>query len=132
MSAATRATRRAYSALTRTLANPRRRVGAEHRVAPTVAAAGALLLAAAVVLAQPEVALTLAPAIALALLLIGGLFPGERVVRRLQARFAARPRRRSRTAAPPRRYGFRPRVGRLLIAFALANRPPPPALVTNA
>lgn len=131
MSAATRATRRAYTALAPTPANPQRRVGAEHRVAPTVAAAGALLLAAAVVLAQPAVVLTLAPALALALLLIGGRFPGERVVRRLQTRFAAKPRGRSRTAAPPRRYGFRPRVGRLLIAFALANRPPPGSLVTN-
>lgn len=89
------------------------------------------MLAAAGVLAQPAVALTLAPALALALLLIGGRFPGERVVRRLQARFAPKPRERSRQAAPPRRYGFRPRVGRLLISFALANRPPPAALVAH-
>lgn len=131
MSAATRSARRACAALTATHVIPRRRVGRARRVAQTVAAAGALLLVAAIVLAQPEVGLMLAPALALALLLIGGRFPGERVVRRLQARFAPKPRERSRQAAPPQRYGFRPRVGRLLIAFALANRPPPASLVTT-
>jgi hypothetical protein len=74
--------------------------------------------------ASPHVALLLSPALVLLVLLSGGLFPGERALERLRARYE-QPRNRplARPTAPPAPMFVR-RTGRL-IAFALAVRPPP-------
>jgi hypothetical protein len=80
--------------------------------------------------------LYLTPAFALGLALLGGWFIGERQIERLRRcveRWHARDRRRApraigRTPASPR---FVARGG-LLIATALANRPPPAAGLISA
>jgi hypothetical protein len=84
-----------------------------------------LVMACALVLARPEFALALSPALALALLIVNGLFPAEEAIERLRSRLAARPVVET-SRAPSRSRPVRPaRCRRQLIAFALANRPPP-------
>jgi hypothetical protein len=94
-----------------------------------VLVAACVLAVLAPALAEPGLALALAPAFLLLAALAFGHFPGEQLIERLAvARRALRRRRPCSLAArrrPERSYS---RVGRLL-AFALAVRPPPaPAL----
>lgn len=84
------------------------------------AAAGWLLAPAAMLMAAPTLALTLA--------LIAGWMPGEATIARWRTRGTrSRPRRANGPApvaaahASARRPG-----GRIVICFSLANRPPPP------
>jgi hypothetical protein len=73
--------------------------------------------------------LFLAPALLIAIPLLGGRYLGEEMIARFVAR-RARPRRRSATprrTAPPVPATWLPR-GTRLIAFGLAKRPPPALL----
>jgi hypothetical protein len=92
---------------------------------PALALGAVLLVALASV--DPAV-LCVLPALALPLLLTLRRYPGERILAR---RAPAVPRRRSTASAdaPSTRFVIcRPR-GRLLLAFSLAVRPPPAALL---
>lgn len=75
--------------------------------------------------------LFIAPALLIAIPLLGGRYIGEELIIRLAGR-KARPRRRSASAlgrhAPSVPGAWRPRGARL-IAFSLAKRPPPPRLL---
>lgn len=77
--------------------------------------------------------LFMAPALLIAIPLIGGLYIGEELIVKLAAR-RARPRRRTATASPrplsPAPQSWQPR-GTRLIAFSLAKRPPPARLLTQ-
>jgi hypothetical protein len=75
----------------------------------------------------PHVALLLAPAVALVLFLLFGLYPGEDLIERLRAR--RRPARLRAALRVGRPVGA-PRVRRVggAFAFALAMRPPPAVL----
>jgi len=89
-------------------------------------ALGAVLLAA-LASVDPAV-LCVLPALALALLLTLRRYPGERILAR-RAPVALRRRSAASAGAPPTRFVIcRPR-GRLLLAFSLAVRPPPAALL---
>lgn len=73
-----------------------------------------------------EIILALVPLLLLVSSLLLGHYPGCDTIVRLAERFAPRPRslaarHQPRPAAPP----FRTASGGLLIAFALAQRPPP-------
>jgi hypothetical protein len=72
-----------------------------------------------------EGCLYLAPALALAALLLGGKYPGERLIERLGR--SRQPRPANCHGSPRPRRPREPRVpsGGLLIAFALAGRAPP-------
>ncbi len=75
--------------------------------------------------------LCLAPALALASLLFVRRYPGERVLMLLTARSGPRrPRAAVSLPSPPRPAMGVPRGG-LLMAFALAVRPPPRVLLTS-
>ena len=75
--------------------------------------------------------LCLAPALALSSMLLVRRYPGERVLVRLAVRRARRrPRARIPLPSAPRRAACVPRGG-LLMAFALAVRPPPRAPLTS-
>ncbi len=72
--------------------------------------------------------LCLAPALALTAVLFARCYPGERLLIALAAGRPSRPQRALRSAGRSRSRGFArvPRGG-LLLGFALAVRPPPPA-----
>jgi hypothetical protein len=72
------------------------------------------------------VALTLAPAVALLVLLAHGIAPGERLIERLRRRFVGR-RPRAAVSLVARRLRLVVRRAGRLIAAALAMRPPPAA-----
>jgi hypothetical protein len=77
--------------------------------------------------------LFLAPALLIAIPLLGGRYLGEEMIARFVAR-RGRPRRRSmapRRAAPPVPATWLPR-GTRLIAFGLAKRPPPALLAQQS
>jgi hypothetical protein len=89
-----------------------------------LAFAGMLGLVALAGLAEPGLALTLAPALALLAMFSFGFRPGEALIERLRARFSPpRGRRAASTPRPRLALVVRP-TGRLL-ACALAMRPPP-------
>jgi len=79
----------------------------------------------ATTLVAPRLVLLFAPALVLALMLVLGRFPGERVVHRLRARRRA-PAARSRpeSVSLPRPL-LRVRQAGVTLAFSLAMRPPP-------
>jgi hypothetical protein len=85
-------------------------------------------LAAVVLLAifGVGVALTLTPAVALLVLLVHGIAPGERLIDRLRRRYEGPRPRVAASPCPPRLRLVVRRAGRL-IAAALAMRPPPAA-----
>jgi hypothetical protein len=93
--------------------------------AATVAASG-LLLALAHVSGQLALLLPAVPLLLLLVSLLAGFYPGCDVIVRLAERAAAAPRRSDaesrRRPIPPRSHAIR---GGLLIAFGLAQRPPP-------
>ncbi len=95
-----------------------------------LASLAALVLVGAIDPLQSGV-LTMAPALALAAMMLARPYPGERAIARLRAR---RSRRRRRFAAPvlarPRAVAGMVRGGRL-IAAALAGRAPPAALASR-
>lgn len=76
--------------------------------------------------------LCLAPALALAIALLARRYPGERLLTALAARHRAR-RRPALTASDPTLAHVHARVprGGLLMAFALAVRPPPAAALSS-
>lgn len=76
-----------------------------------------------------DVLLFLAPALLIAIPLLGGRYVGEELIAKLAAK-RARPRRASAPApvAPAAPRNWRPR-GASLLAFSLAKRPPPPRLL---
>jgi hypothetical protein len=77
-----------------------------------------------------DVLLFMAPALLIAIPLLGGHYVGEELIVKLAARRVGRPPRRLRfiPQAPPNRLAWLPR-GTRLIAFSLAKRPPPAALL---
>jgi hypothetical protein len=90
-----------------------------------IAVAAAIVLVALAWVAVPAAVLTAAPALALALALVAGWMPGEAAIARWRSLHTrTRPRRAgARTGAPhtsPARA-----CSRIVICFALANRPPP-------
>jgi hypothetical protein len=95
-------------------------------VVPLLAAAA--LLCCLALGGGAEGLLCLAPALALACLLLARRYPGERLLRRLATRTHRTRRARAGLAARLRAGGARhmPRGG-LLMGFSLAVRPPPPA-----
>jgi len=94
-----------------------------------LAALAALALAGAVDPLQGG-ALTMLPALALALMMLTRPYLGERVIARLRLRSARRPREHGARARHPRRCAPVARGGRL-IAVALAGRAPPLALASR-
>lgn len=74
-----------------------------------------------------EIALALLPLTLLLVSLLLGLYPGCDAILRLSERIAARRlrRRRARRAARPHAHRSHAASGGLLIAFGLAQRPPP-------
>jgi hypothetical protein len=89
-----------------------------------------VVLLALAALAQPGLALTMAPAVILLALLTGGVRPGERLIERLQAR--RMPLRLARAKDHPRpRLALVVRPAGRLIASALAMRPPPSGIAVN-
>lgn len=88
-------------------------------------------VAALALTGSTEALLFLAPALLIAIPLLGGRYFGEELIVRLAAE-RARPRRRGAARlVPPRGWVFaepRPRGARL-IAFSLAKRPPPAVLL---
>ena len=108
--------------MNRALAMPRRSL---------LALAAMLLLVGVAGLVEPGFALSMAPALLLLALITGGFRPGEALIERLRARFAAsRPPRASSAARPRLALVVRP-TGRLL-ASALAMRPPPSPLAVTS
>lgn len=90
-------------------------------------------VAVLVVTGSTEALLFLAPALLIAIPLLGGHYVGEELIAELVARRSPPPRRatsstRSQLPVPPA--GWRPRGTRLL-AFSLAKRPPPPRLLSQ-
>jgi Zn-dependent protease with chaperone function len=92
-----------------------------------LAYAGMFALVALAGLAEPGLALTMAPALILLALLTGGVRPGEALIERLCAR-AMRPVTRRARSAPRPRLALVVRPAGLEIASALAMRPPPSGL----
>ncbi|MGB0873505.1 MAG: hypothetical protein ACPGYP_10290 [Solirubrobacterales bacterium] len=94
----------------------------------------ALALYLAIALFAPKMAFDLAPALLLALVLLFGYTPGERVVQhfaeRRRRRIAGRSRAVKRIALPTVDHVFSQLIQRL-IAFALAMRPPPVLAATS-
>ena len=96
-----------------------------------LAFAGMFVLVALAGLAEPGLALTMAPALLMLALFAGGVRPGEALIERLRAGRVtpARPRPGS---APLPRLALVVRPAGRLIASALAMRPPPaPLAVSN-
>jgi hypothetical protein len=97
---------------------------------PRLTLLAALVLFVAVVLSHGSGAsldglLYLAPALVLAVVLLGRRYPGERVIERLREVRAARPRARVVGAPPPRQRPREHQRGGCLIAVSLAGRAPP-------
>lgn len=97
------------------------RFGARSALAITLAWVVALA-----VTGSTEALLFLAPALLIAIPLLGGHYLGEELIVTLAARRAHPPRRTAATALPlpAAPFDWRPR-GTSLIAFSLAKRPPP-------
>ncbi len=95
------------------------------RWAARIVAVAALVVVAG---ASVHIALLLSPALLLAFALINGMFPGERVIERLRARYEARRIRPVASPSRPQTPLLARRTGRLM-AFALAMRPPPARVV---
>ncbi len=73
-----------------------------------------------------EILLALLPLLALLASLLLGHYPGYRAIVRLAERIGSRsPVRGVKSQAPPRAPRFHAACGGLLIAFGLAQRPPP-------
>jgi hypothetical protein len=89
-----------------------------------LAFAGMLVVVALAGLAEPGLALALAPAVLLLALFTGGIRPGEALIERLRSRRAAAGRVRA-VSAPRPRLALVVRPAGRLIAAALAMRPPP-------
>ena len=90
-----------------------------------------LLLVASPALAEPGLALSMAPALLLLALFTGGFRPGEALIERLRARFA--PSRPPRAVSAPRpRLALVVRPAGRLLASALAMRPPPSPLAVSS
>jgi len=88
-----------------------------------LAFAGMFVLVAAAGLAEPGLALTMAPALLMLALFAGGVRPGEALIERLRSR---RDTRRPRALSSPRpRLALVVRLAGRLIASGLAVRPPP-------
>ncbi len=90
----------------------------------------ALALCAAVVLGHGSGAsldglMYLAPALVLAVVMLGRRYPGERIIERLREARATRPRARAVSAPRPRQSPRAHRRGGRLIAVSLAGRAPP-------
>ena len=84
-------------------------------------------VAALAVTGSTDVLLFLAPALLIAIPLLGGHYIGEELIVKLAARRARPPRRSATPSAwplPPAPVDWRPR-GAGLIAFSMAKRPPP-------
>ena len=96
-----------------------------------LAFAGMFVLVALAGLAEPGLALTMAPALLMLALFAGGVRPGEALIERLRTRRATPRRPRAVSALRPRLALVVRPAGRL-IASALAMRPPPaPLAVSN-
>ena len=96
-----------------------------------LAFAGMSVLVALAGLAEPGLALTMAPALLMLALFAGGVRPGEGLIERLRTRRATPRRPRAVSALRPRLALVVRPAGRL-IASALAMRPPPaPLSVSN-
>lgn len=99
------------------------------RVALAVAACWAVALA---LTGSTDVLLFLAPALLIAVPLIAGRYVGEKLIARLVERRGAKRRRPVSTPATrPRRPAVWLPRGTRLIAFSLAERPPPARLLTQ-
>jgi hypothetical protein len=97
---------------------------------PRLTLLAALVLLAAVVLSHGSEAsldglMYLAPALVLAVVLLGRRYPGERVIGRLREARRTRPRARAASALCPRQRLRAHRRGGRLIAVSLAGRAPP-------
>lgn len=92
-----------------------------------LAFAGLLAFVAIAGLAEPGLAMALAPALVFLALFTFGIHPGEALIERLRARFATQRRLRACSSSRPRLAVVVRPVGRLL-ASALAMRPPPSPL----
>ncbi len=97
-------------------------------VALVLTASWALALA---LLGSTDVLLFMAPALLIAVPLIAGRYVGEALIERLAARRARPRRRRPASTVSPARPPARAQLprGTRLIAFSLAKRPPPVALL---
>ena len=93
-----------------------------------LAFAGMFALVALAGVAEPGLALTMAPALLMLALFAGGVRPGEALIERLRARRVASRAHRSVSALRPRLPLVVRPAGRRL-ASALAMRPPPAPLV---
>jgi hypothetical protein len=77
-----------------------------------------------------DVLLFLAPALLIAIPLVAGRYVGEKLITKLAAERAARRRRPAKTSPPaPRQPAIWLPRGTRLIAFSLAERPPPARLL---
>jgi len=81
-------------------------------------------------LAEPGLALTMAPALLMLALFAGGVRPGEAFIERLRAR-GETPRRPHAVSAPRPRLALVVRPAGVALASALAMRPPPAPLVIS-
>lgn len=101
------------------------RFTAHSALAITLCWVGLLVLAG-----STDALLFMAPALLIAVPLLGGRYVGEELIAKLVARRARRPRhlRAVPQSAPPVPVARRPR-GTRLIAFSLAKRPPPSRLL---
>jgi hypothetical protein len=73
-----------------------------------------------------ELLVSLAPLLAIALVLLLGRYPGERALRRRLGRRRGRPRGAGAAPVPLRHLRTRLPRGGALLAYALAGRAPPP------
>jgi hypothetical protein len=96
-----------------------------------LAFAGMFVLVALAGLAEPGLALTMAPALLMLALFAGGVRPGEALIERLRARRATSRRPRAVSALRPHLALVVRPTGRRL-ASALAMRPPPAPLAVSS
>lgn len=96
-----------------------------------LAFAGMFALVALAGLAEPGLALTMAPALLMLALFAGGVRPGEALIERLRVRRTASRLPRAVSAPRPRLALVVRPAGRLL-ASALAMRPPPSASLVSS
>lgn len=96
-----------------------------------LAFAGMFALVGLAGLAEPGLALTMAPALLMLALFAGGVRPGEALIERLRSRRAT-PRRARAVSAPRPRLALVVRPAGRLLASALAMRPPPAPLAVSS
>jgi len=94
----------------------------------SLAFTGMFVLVATATVASPGLALTMAPALLLLALLVGGVRPGEALLERLRDRRLQAPVRPRATSMLRPRLALVVRPAGRLIASALAMRPPPSGL----